>query len=144
MLFYMHDVLCAGIRQRFQHRRPPPGNSEVSPRILCTYSERWKSSIIGGYASNGCITLTAPENGLLLSKRFVLNLLLKISIVRRGWHGSIDLQNINYKSIMQRRRISMEAIKRPLKKHKIRNYVETVKEGADNENFPDGVSRTIM
>ena len=93
---------------------------------------------------NGCITLTAPENGLLLSKRFVLNLLLKISIVRRGWHGSIDLQNINYKSIMQRRRISMEAIKRPLKKHKIRNYVETVKEGADNENFPDGVSRTIM
>lgn len=38
----------------------------------------------------------------------------------------------------------MEAIKRPLKKHKIRSYVETVKEGADNKNFPDGVSRTIM
>lgn len=38
----------------------------------------------------------------------------------------------------------MEAIKRPLKKHKIRSYVETVKGGADNENFPDGVSRTIM
>lgn len=38
----------------------------------------------------------------------------------------------------------MEAIKRPLKKHKIRSYVETVKEGADNENFPDGVSRTRM
>ena len=29
-------------------------------------------------------------------------------------------------------------------KKKIRRYVETVKEGADNENFPDGVSRTIM
>lgn len=38
----------------------------------------------------------------------------------------------------------MEAIKRPLKNHKIHSYVETVKEGADNENFPDGVSRTIM
>ena len=36
----------------------------------------------------------------------------------------------------------MESIKRPLKKHKIRSYAENVKEGADNENFPDGVSRT--
>ena len=29
----------------------------------------------------------------------------------------------------------MEAIKRPLKKHKIRNYVETVKEVVDTEEF---------
>ena len=27
MLFYMHDVLCAGIRQRFQHRRPLPATA---------------------------------------------------------------------------------------------------------------------
>lgn len=38
----------------------------------------------------------------------------------------------------------MEAIKRPLKKHKIRSYAKIVKLETGNENLPDGVSRTRM